>query len=49
MEIMHRKGIANFVSALFSVSEQIELSATVEVVEQVPEKEVTPPPVEPGQ
>lgn len=47
---MHWKSIINLVSALFSVSEPIELSAAVEVVEQgVPEKEETPPPVEPGQ
>lgn len=40
----------NLVSALHSVSEPIELSAAVEVVEQgVPEKEESPPPVEPGQ
>lgn len=35
---------------LFSVSEAVELRAVVEVVEQgVPEKEETPPLVEPGQ
>lgn len=47
---MHWKSIVNLVSSLFSVSEPIELSAAVEAVEQgVPEKEETPPPVEPGQ
>lgn len=47
---MHWKVLLTWFLFLFSVCEPMELSAAVEVVEQgVPEKEETPPPVEPGQ
>lgn len=44
------ESFVTFISALYSVSEPIELSAVGEAVEQgVPEKEESPPPVDPGQ
>lgn len=47
---MHWKGLLSWFLFLWSVSEPVDLSAAVEAVEQgVPEKEETPPPVEPGQ
>lgn len=40
--------ITNLASALCLVAEPVELSAAVDIVEQGPEKEDTPPPAEPG-
>lgn len=43
------RDVISVVSVPLSVSEAVELSATVDVERGIPEKEGTPPPVDPGQ